>query len=128
MGKSTSNEGSATTDGNALPNRDPPDVTRFKAAAAMALRPWGPDLPRVYDVFNGVHIATTLVAAPKHSGPGAPARRDVVNLRNMRRKIVAKSAMYWSPSPSRSSPGKKRVGYRRELDPRPKAAPSSLAP
>jgi hypothetical protein len=34
MGESTSNEGSATTDGNALPNRDPPDVTRFKAAAA----------------------------------------------------------------------------------------------
>jgi hypothetical protein len=34
MSESTSNEGSATTDGNALPNRDPPDVTRFKAAAA----------------------------------------------------------------------------------------------
>ena len=34
MDESTSNEGSATTDGNALPNRDPPDVTRFKAAAA----------------------------------------------------------------------------------------------
>ena len=34
MDESSSNEGSATTDGNALPNRDPPDVTRFKAAAA----------------------------------------------------------------------------------------------
>jgi hypothetical protein len=34
MSESTSNEGSATTSGNALPNRDPPDVTRFKAAAA----------------------------------------------------------------------------------------------
>ena len=28
MDESTSNEGSATTDGNALPNRNPPDVTR----------------------------------------------------------------------------------------------------
>ena len=27
----------------------------------LALRPWGPDLPRVYDVFNGVHIATAWV-------------------------------------------------------------------
>ena len=34
MSELTSNEGSATTDGNALPNRDPPDVTRFKAATA----------------------------------------------------------------------------------------------
>jgi hypothetical protein len=33
MDESTSNEGSATTDGNALPNRHPPDVTPFKAAA-----------------------------------------------------------------------------------------------
>ena len=38
MGGSTSNEGSATTDGNALPNRDPPDVTRFKAAAAKRVQ------------------------------------------------------------------------------------------
>ena len=38
MGESTSNEGSATTDGNALPNRDPPDVTRFKAAAAKRVQ------------------------------------------------------------------------------------------
>jgi hypothetical protein len=38
MGESTSNEGSATTIGNALPNRDPPDVTRFKAAAAKRVQ------------------------------------------------------------------------------------------
>ena len=38
MSKSTSNEGSATTDGNALPNHDPPDVTRFKAAAAKRVQ------------------------------------------------------------------------------------------
>ena len=38
MDKSTSNEGSATTDGNALPNRDPADVTRFKAAAAKRVQ------------------------------------------------------------------------------------------
>ena len=38
MGKSTSNEGSATTGGNALPNRDPPDVTRFRSAAAKRVQ------------------------------------------------------------------------------------------
>jgi len=38
MGESTSNEGSATTDGNALPNRDLPGVTRFKAAAAKRVQ------------------------------------------------------------------------------------------
>jgi hypothetical protein len=38
MGESTSNEGSETTDGNPLPNRDPPDVTRFKAAAAKRVQ------------------------------------------------------------------------------------------
>jgi hypothetical protein len=38
MGDSTSNEGTAMTDGNALPNRDPPDVTRFKAAAAKRVQ------------------------------------------------------------------------------------------
>ena len=38
MSESTSNEGSATTDGNALPNRNPPDVTRFKAAAAKRVQ------------------------------------------------------------------------------------------
>jgi hypothetical protein len=38
MGESTSNEGSATTDGNALPNRDPPVVTRIKAAAAKRVQ------------------------------------------------------------------------------------------
>jgi cytochrome b561 len=27
----------------------------------LALRPWGPDLPRVYDAFNGLHIATAWV-------------------------------------------------------------------
>jgi hypothetical protein len=32
------NDGSATTGGNALPNRDPPDVTRFKAAAAKRVQ------------------------------------------------------------------------------------------
>jgi hypothetical protein len=37
-GRSTSNEGSATTDGNALPNRDPPDVTRIKAATAKRVQ------------------------------------------------------------------------------------------
>ncbi len=38
MGESTSNERSGTTHGNALPNRDPPDVTRFKAAAAQQVQ------------------------------------------------------------------------------------------
>ena len=38
MGESTSNEGSATTDGNALPNRDRPDVTRFRSATAKRVR------------------------------------------------------------------------------------------
>ena len=38
MDKSTSNEGSATTDGNALPNRDPPDVTRFRSATAKRVQ------------------------------------------------------------------------------------------
>jgi hypothetical protein len=37
MDESTPNEGSATTNGNA-PNRDPPDVTRFKAAAAKRVQ------------------------------------------------------------------------------------------
>jgi cytochrome b561 len=27
----------------------------------MALKPWGPDLPAVYAVFNGLHIATAFV-------------------------------------------------------------------
>jgi hypothetical protein len=38
MGESTSNEGAATTDGNALPNRDPPDVTRFRSATAKRVQ------------------------------------------------------------------------------------------
>ena len=38
MGESTSNEGSATTDGNALPNRELPDVTRIKATAAKRVQ------------------------------------------------------------------------------------------
>jgi hypothetical protein len=38
MDESTSNEGSATTDGNALPNRDPPDVTRFRSATAKRVQ------------------------------------------------------------------------------------------
>jgi hypothetical protein len=38
MDEWTSNEGSATTDGNALPNRHPSDVTRFKAAAAKRVQ------------------------------------------------------------------------------------------
>jgi hypothetical protein len=38
MDESTSNEGSATTDGNALPNRDPPDVTRIKPTAAKRVQ------------------------------------------------------------------------------------------
>jgi hypothetical protein len=38
MGESTSNEGSATTDGIALPNRDPPDVTRFRSATAKRVQ------------------------------------------------------------------------------------------
>ena len=38
MGESTSNEGSATTDGNALPNRDPSDLMRFRAAAAKGMQ------------------------------------------------------------------------------------------
>jgi cytochrome b561 len=28
-----------------------------------ALKPWGPDLPRVYDFFNGLHVATGVVFA-----------------------------------------------------------------
>ena len=27
----------------------------------VALKPWGPDLPQVYAVFNGLHIATAFV-------------------------------------------------------------------
>ena len=38
MDEPTSNEGSARTDGNALPDRHPPDVTRFKAAAAKRVQ------------------------------------------------------------------------------------------
>jgi hypothetical protein len=38
MGESISNEGSAMIDRNALPNRDPPDVTRIKAAAAKRVQ------------------------------------------------------------------------------------------
>ena len=38
MGESTSNEGSATTDAIALPNRDPSDVTRIKAATAKRVQ------------------------------------------------------------------------------------------
>jgi hypothetical protein len=38
MGESTSNEGSATTVGIALPNRDPPDVTRIKPTAAKRVQ------------------------------------------------------------------------------------------
>ena len=38
MGESTSNEGSATTDGNALPSRDPPNVTRFRSATAKRVQ------------------------------------------------------------------------------------------
>ena len=38
MSQSTSNEGSATTDGNALPNRDPPGVTRIKPTAAKRVQ------------------------------------------------------------------------------------------
>jgi hypothetical protein len=38
MDESTSNEGSATTDGNALPKRDPPDVTRFRSATAKRVQ------------------------------------------------------------------------------------------
>jgi hypothetical protein len=38
MGESTSNEGSETTNGNASLNRDPHDVTRFKAAAAKRVQ------------------------------------------------------------------------------------------
>jgi hypothetical protein len=38
MRESTSNQGSAMTKGNALPNREKPDVTRFKAAAAKRVQ------------------------------------------------------------------------------------------
>ena len=38
MDGSTSNEGSATTDPIALPNRDPPDVTRIKPTAAKRVQ------------------------------------------------------------------------------------------
>jgi hypothetical protein len=38
MGESSPNGGSATTDGSALPNPDPPDVTRIKAAAAKRVQ------------------------------------------------------------------------------------------
>jgi hypothetical protein len=39
MDESTSNEGSATTDAIAMPNRDPPDVTRIKPTAAKRVQP-----------------------------------------------------------------------------------------
>jgi hypothetical protein len=38
MRESTSNQGSATTDCNALPNRETPDVTSFKTAAAKRVQ------------------------------------------------------------------------------------------
>jgi hypothetical protein len=38
MDESTSSEGSATTDGHAVPNRDPPDVTRFRSATAKRVQ------------------------------------------------------------------------------------------
>jgi hypothetical protein len=38
MDESTSNEGSATTDGNVLPNRHPPDVTRFRLATTKRVQ------------------------------------------------------------------------------------------
>ena len=38
MGQSTSNEGRRNDRGNALPNRDPPDVTRFRSAAARRVQ------------------------------------------------------------------------------------------
>jgi hypothetical protein len=38
MDESTSNEGSTTTDGSALPNRDPCDVTRFRSATAKRVQ------------------------------------------------------------------------------------------
>ena len=38
MSESTSNEESATTDGNAPSNRDPPDVTRIKPTAAKRVQ------------------------------------------------------------------------------------------
>ena len=38
MDESTSSEGSAMIDGNALPNRDRPDVTRFRSATAKRVQ------------------------------------------------------------------------------------------
>jgi len=38
MDESTSNEGSATTDAIAMPNRDPPDITRIKPTAAKRVQ------------------------------------------------------------------------------------------
>ncbi len=38
MGQSTSNEGRRNDRGNALPKREPPDVTRFKSAAAKRVQ------------------------------------------------------------------------------------------
>jgi hypothetical protein len=58
MDESTSN---AATDGNALPNRDPPDVTRFKAAAAKRVGP-----PRAGP--NGVAVPDGSGQRP-HSAP-----------------------------------------------------------
>jgi hypothetical protein len=62
MDESTSNEGSATTDGNALPNRDPPDVTRFKAAAAKRVQAHRARAP------NGVAVPDGSGQRP-HSAP-----------------------------------------------------------
>ena len=48
MDELTSSEGSATTDGNALPNRDRPDVTRVlpsKSRPRIEIRP--PQFPRL---------------------------------------------------------------------------------
>jgi len=38
MGQSTSNKGRRNDRGNALPKDDPPDVTRFRSAAAKRLQ------------------------------------------------------------------------------------------
>jgi hypothetical protein len=92
MGESTSNEGSETINGNTSPNRDPHDVTRFKAAAAkrvhehrrrkrMGLRCL---TVRVNDrrrhqatIFNAAHCGLLFLPDREGFGEGAVPRQTL---------------------------------------------------
>jgi cytochrome b561 len=47
-----------------------------------ALKPWGPDLPRVYDFFNAMHVATGFVFAALIVGHVAMALKHAIIDRN----------------------------------------------